>query len=172
MLLAIDSGNTNVVCAVYEGDNLRGSWRAGTNPNRTADEYAVWLIQLMSLAELRPNDIDATIIGSVVPERANCELEKVAPVMFTETVPVFVTDTFCIVFLPTVTVPKLTFVGLRWNSAAIACCACLTMPAHPLNTVSAGINSNKAGRPLAMRYCSWTGFIFFPTVICDRGART
>jgi type III pantothenate kinase len=68
MLLAIDSGNTNVVCAVYAGDDLRGSWRAATNPNRTADEYAVWLVQLMALAGLAPSDIDATIIGSVVPE--------------------------------------------------------------------------------------------------------
>jgi type III pantothenate kinase len=68
MLLAIDSGNTNVVCAVYDGDELRGSWRAATNPNRTADEYAVWLIQLMAMAGLTPRDIDATIIGSVVPE--------------------------------------------------------------------------------------------------------
>jgi type III pantothenate kinase len=68
MLLAIDSGNTNVVCAVYAGDDLRGSWRAATNPNRTADEYAVWLIQVMALAGLAPGDIDAAIIGSVVPE--------------------------------------------------------------------------------------------------------
>src|ERR1700758_533213 len=63
MLLAIDSGNTNVVCAVYAGDQLRGSWRATTNPNRTADEYAVWLGQLMALTGLAPKDIDATIIG-------------------------------------------------------------------------------------------------------------
>jgi type III pantothenate kinase len=68
MLLAIDSGNTNVVCAVYAGDDLRGLWRAGTNPNRTADEYAVWLIQVMALAGVAPKDIDAAIIGSVVPE--------------------------------------------------------------------------------------------------------
>jgi type III pantothenate kinase len=68
MLLAIDSGNTNVVCAVYKADDLRGSWRAAANPNRTADEYAVWLVQLMALAGLAPSDIDATIIGSVVPE--------------------------------------------------------------------------------------------------------
>ena len=68
MLLAIDSGNTNVVCAVYARDELRGSWRAATNPNRTADEYAVWLIQLMAMSALAPSDIDATIIGSVVPE--------------------------------------------------------------------------------------------------------
>jgi len=68
MLLAIDSGNTNVVCAVYAGDEQRGSWRAATNPDRTADEYAVWLIQLMAMSGLAPTDIDATIIGSVVPE--------------------------------------------------------------------------------------------------------
>jgi type III pantothenate kinase len=70
MLLAIDSGNTNVVFAVYAGDELRASWRAATNPKRTADEYAVWLTQLMALAELAPSDIDATIIANVVPEAA------------------------------------------------------------------------------------------------------
>ncbi len=68
MLLAIDSGNTNVVFAVYAEDDLRGSWRAATNPKRTADEYAVWLTQLMALAGLAPSNVDATIIANVVPE--------------------------------------------------------------------------------------------------------
>jgi len=68
MLLAIDSGNTNVVFAVYDGDRLRASWRAATNPKRTADEYAVWLTELMSLAGLSRVDIDATIVANVVPE--------------------------------------------------------------------------------------------------------
>jgi len=68
VLLAIDSGNTNAVFAVYEGDTLRASWRVSTNARRTADEYAVWLIQMMALAGLAPSDVDATIIGSVVPE--------------------------------------------------------------------------------------------------------
>lgn len=68
MLLAIDSGNTNVVFAVYDGDRLRASWRAATNPKRTADEYAVWLTQLMALSDLARGDIDATIIANVVPE--------------------------------------------------------------------------------------------------------
>lgn len=70
MLLAIDSGNTNVVFAVYEGDRLCASWRAATNPKRTADEYAVWLTQLMAMAGLAPRDIDAAIIANVVPEAA------------------------------------------------------------------------------------------------------
>ena len=68
MLLAIDSGNTNAVFAVYEGDMLRASWRVSTNARRTADEYAVWLTQLLALAGLKPSDIDATIIANVVPE--------------------------------------------------------------------------------------------------------
>ena len=37
MLLAIDSGNTNAVFAVYEGDVLKASWRVSTNARRTAD---------------------------------------------------------------------------------------------------------------------------------------
>jgi type III pantothenate kinase len=47
---------------------VRGSWRAATNTTRTADEYAVWLTQLMALAGLAPSDVDATIIANVVPE--------------------------------------------------------------------------------------------------------
>ena len=68
MLLAIDSGNTNAVFGVYDGDTLRASWRVSTNARRTGDEYAVWLTQLLALAGLARTDIDATIIANVVPE--------------------------------------------------------------------------------------------------------
>ena len=47
LLLAIDAGNTNTVFAIYDGDNQRGQWRATTDTERTADEYAVWLAQLL-----------------------------------------------------------------------------------------------------------------------------
>lgn len=67
MLLAIDAGNTNTVFAVYDGEEQRGLWRAATDTHRTADEYAVWLIQLMGLKGIRPNDIAASIISTVVP---------------------------------------------------------------------------------------------------------
>lgn len=67
MLLAIDAGNTNTVFAIYEGKEQRGLWRAATDTHRTADEYAVWLIQLMSLQGVAPKDIDAAIISTVVP---------------------------------------------------------------------------------------------------------
>jgi type III pantothenate kinase len=67
MLLAIDSGNTNVVFAVYDGEEMRGCWRASSDAGRTADEYAVWLTQLMALEGLEARDIDGAIIASVVP---------------------------------------------------------------------------------------------------------
>lgn len=67
MLLAIDAGNTNVVFAVFEGDAKRGQWRISTDSQRTADEYAVWLFSLMAMKGLRPVDIHAAILSSVVP---------------------------------------------------------------------------------------------------------
>jgi type III pantothenate kinase len=67
MLLAIDSGNTNIVFAVFDGDQLRGEWRASTDAERTADELGVWLTQLLAIEGLSVRDIDAAIIASVVP---------------------------------------------------------------------------------------------------------
>ncbi len=67
MLLVIDQGNTNAVFAVYEGERQRGKWRASTDAKRTADEYAVWLAQLMALRDLELADIEEAVIASVVP---------------------------------------------------------------------------------------------------------
>ncbi len=68
MLLAIDSGNTNTVFAVFDNDGtVLGEWRSSTNANRTADEFAVWLSQLMSFEGLKAKDIDNAIIATVVP---------------------------------------------------------------------------------------------------------
>ena len=67
MLLAIDAGNTNVVFAVHDGADWRGRWRIATDPNRTSDEYAVWLLALMQFAGLRPSDVHRCVLGTVVP---------------------------------------------------------------------------------------------------------
>ncbi len=68
MLLAIDVGNTNTVFAVFDGETLRSEWRASTHAGRTAEEYAVWLRQLMGLEALGFDDIDAAILATVVPQ--------------------------------------------------------------------------------------------------------
>ena len=67
MLLAINANNTNVKFAVFDGDETRGEWRISTTASRTADEYAVWLTQLMALRGLLPAAVDGAIIATVVP---------------------------------------------------------------------------------------------------------
>jgi type III pantothenate kinase len=68
MLLAIDSGNTNIVFAIFEDGEQRGEWRASSDSKRTADEYWVWLMHLMEIDGLKVADINDAIIATVVPE--------------------------------------------------------------------------------------------------------
>ena len=81
MLLAIDAGNTNVVFALLEGREIRARWRIATDPRRTADEYAVWLHQLLALEGIDREAVDAVIIATVVP-RALHNLEVLASKYF------------------------------------------------------------------------------------------
>jgi type III pantothenate kinase len=67
MLLAIDAGNTNVVFALIDDGKIRARWRIATDPRRTADEYVVWLNQLLELEGLGRKDVTAVVIGTVVP---------------------------------------------------------------------------------------------------------
>src|SRR3954467_12289815 len=67
MLLAIDAGNTNLVFALVDAGEIRARWRIATDPRRTADQYAVWLHQLLDLEGSSKGDVDAVIIGTVVP---------------------------------------------------------------------------------------------------------
>jgi len=68
LLLAIDQGNTNTVFAVFRGDKLLGQWRVATKTERTADEYAVWLHQLLDMDGINTRDISDAVIASVVPQ--------------------------------------------------------------------------------------------------------
>jgi type III pantothenate kinase len=68
MLMAIDVGNTNSVFALYEGGVAIRQWRLSTSSVRTADEYAVWLAQLMAMAGGKLDDIKDCIIATVVPQ--------------------------------------------------------------------------------------------------------
>ena len=77
MLLAVDAGNTNLVLALVDGGTIKARWRIATDPRRTADQYAVWLHQLLELEGYSRNDVNAVIIGSVVP-RAVHNLEVLA----------------------------------------------------------------------------------------------
>jgi type III pantothenate kinase len=68
LLLAIDVGNTNTVFALYRERHALGQWRISTNRERTADEYAAALTQLMALKGYGHGDVGAAVISSVVPQ--------------------------------------------------------------------------------------------------------
>ncbi|MEO5586646.1 MAG: type III pantothenate kinase [Novosphingobium sp.] len=72
MLLAIDIGNTNVVFALFDlegegGAKIKARWRIATDPRRTGDEYAVWLMQLLSIRGIAREDVTQIIVSTVVP---------------------------------------------------------------------------------------------------------
>ena len=67
MLLAADVGNTNVVFALFQGREIKARWRIATDPRRTGDEYAVWLLQLLEIEGFAREQITQIILGSVVP---------------------------------------------------------------------------------------------------------
>jgi len=68
MLLAIEQGNTNTLFAVHDGSSWIAQWRSATESSRTADEYAVWLSQLLAMANLSLGVLDACVVSSVVPQ--------------------------------------------------------------------------------------------------------
>lgn len=67
MLLAIDIGNTNIVLGLYDGAQLKESWRAATDPRKTADEYAVMIYDFLARRGYRVEQIGDCAISSVVP---------------------------------------------------------------------------------------------------------
>ena len=66
-LLAIDAGNTNVVIGAYRGPKLIATWRTATDHDRTEDEIAVTLDALLGQEDLSLEEMDALVLGSVVP---------------------------------------------------------------------------------------------------------
>lgn len=67
MILCIDVGNTNLKFAVFEGEELKCSWRAATDLKRTSDEYGAQLTEMLAINGLKKGDITGGIFSSVVP---------------------------------------------------------------------------------------------------------
>jgi len=67
VILVMDVGNTNIVLGAYDGKKLLNHWRMGTNREKTADEYGMFMMSLFSNDKIDTNNIEAVIIASVVP---------------------------------------------------------------------------------------------------------
>ncbi len=66
-LLAIAIGNSNIKIGVFEGAELVARWRAHTETNQTADEYALWLDDFFAQGNLVRDGWRGAILVSVVP---------------------------------------------------------------------------------------------------------
>jgi len=67
MLLAVDIGNTNVTLGVFDGEELRATWRMATNINQMADEYAALLLNLLHYQGLDTSEIKEVALCNTVP---------------------------------------------------------------------------------------------------------
>jgi type III pantothenate kinase len=82
MLLAIDVGNTQTVIGLFDGTNLIHHWRISTNDERTSDEMALLVAELLRLRdiEFHPERLGIAI-SSVVP-RNTAALRQMADEWF------------------------------------------------------------------------------------------
>lgn len=67
MLLAIDIGNTNITLGAYRDELLTFTARLKTDHDKTADEYAVQIKDILGLYGCDYKEIEDCIISSVVP---------------------------------------------------------------------------------------------------------
>lgn len=67
MTICIDIGNTNIKYAIYDGDDLKISFRVATDLKKTSDEYGEQLTGMLEARKIPVSEIDGGIVSSVVP---------------------------------------------------------------------------------------------------------
>ncbi len=67
MILCIDVGNTNIKYAVFDGEELKLSFRVATDLKKTSDEYGSQLVGMLKSRGVAAESVTGGIISSVVP---------------------------------------------------------------------------------------------------------
>lgn len=68
MLLVVDVGNTNMTMGVYQGEELKATFRIMTKTPRTSDEFGVLITQMLQNRGIDPEKLEGSIVASVVPD--------------------------------------------------------------------------------------------------------
>jgi type III pantothenate kinase len=84
MLLCIDLGNTNITIGLYDREDLRCHWRINTDHHKMPDEYGMLLLNLLSHAGYRVQDVTGICMCSVVPPLTGT-LEQMCATYFGQT---------------------------------------------------------------------------------------
>lgn len=77
MLLAIDIGNTQTVLGLFDGENIKDSWRMVTPRYETSDEISSKVYSFLKNSGLDPNGIKEISVSCVVP-RILEEIQKMS----------------------------------------------------------------------------------------------
>lgn len=68
MLIALDTGNTNIVIGIVKDNKILFSARVATDHQKTEHEYAVFFRNIMLMQGIDRHEITGGIISSVVPQ--------------------------------------------------------------------------------------------------------
>ncbi len=88
MLLALDIGNSNIKCGLFNGKEIIASWRLATSFDKSSDEYGITLLQFLDHLHFTSSDIRGVILSSVSPG-LNYTLDRMIRTYFWK-VPMFV----------------------------------------------------------------------------------
>ncbi|MBQ7831369.1 MAG: type III pantothenate kinase [Clostridia bacterium] len=67
MIICIDIGNTNIKYAIYNGEELKVSFRVATDFKKTSDEYSAQLTSMLAANGISVDEVTGGIVSSVVP---------------------------------------------------------------------------------------------------------
>ena len=67
MIFCIDIGNSNIKYAIFDGKELKATFRVTSQRNSTSDEYGVIVRDLLKSAGIEKEDINGVVMSSVIP---------------------------------------------------------------------------------------------------------
>ena len=68
MILVVDVGNTNITFGVFDGEELKSSFRMMSKTDHTSDEYGIQMLEMMGHNGIDKEQIEGVMIASVVPQ--------------------------------------------------------------------------------------------------------
>ena len=71
MIIAVDIGNSNIVIGGIQDEHILFEARLRTDPTKTSDEYSIDLKMIFDIHHIRLEQIEGSIIASVVPQVLN-----------------------------------------------------------------------------------------------------
>lgn len=86
MILTVDIGNTNITLSVYEKEKLLFSSRMFTLRQKSSDEYAAGLRDMLDLYGVSAQGFEGSVVSSVVPELTDSFIRALKKVTGTDSV--------------------------------------------------------------------------------------